>query len=222
MPLSTMGPSQLARKNARSSHERNRPELASCNHPTPSANACRACSSPAARRARNASMSSGNAGRSSGRGGNCCRRMNTGSDVPTCTPMPAAKGRYVVSRSCGRQPSKNVSSVTTSAVKPAALARRRTDSVTSLLRGLFVWVSGKREWGEKKREGGREESAECLPIKFEPAVSVAICLSHCLDGTRARSRHYEWYANACCCTRRGELTIFMQDTLHAQGGYDHG
>src|SRR6267142_460607 len=191
MPLSTMGPSQLARKNARSSHERNRPELASCNHPTPSANACRACSSPAARRARNASMSSGNAGRSSGRGGNCCRRMSTGSDVPTCTP------------------------------KPAALARRRTDSVTSLLRGLFVRVSVKREWGEKKREGGREESAECLPIKLEPAVSVAICLSHCLDGTRTRSRHYEWYANACCCTRRGELTIFMQDTLHAQGGYDH-
>jgi hypothetical protein len=76
--------------------------------------------------------------------------------VPTCTPMPAAKGRYVVSRSCGRQPSKNVSSVTTSAVKPAALARRRTDSVTSLLRGLFVRVSVKREWGERRHHRGKK------------------------------------------------------------------
>ena len=72
------------------------------------------------------------------------------------------------------------------------------------------------------REEGREESAERIPIELEPAVSVAICLSHCLDGTRTRGRHYEWYANARRCTRRGELTIFVQDTLHAQGGYDYG
>jgi hypothetical protein len=74
---------------------------------------------------------------------------------------PAAKGRYVVSRLCGRRPSENVSSVTTSTVNPAALAWRRADSVTSLLGSLFVRVS---DGGEMKWEG---------IIPFLPAV---ICL----------------------------------------------
>ena len=159
-PLSTMGPSQFSRKNAMSSHVRNEPELASRSHPVPSANASRAASSPAARRARNASMSSGNAGRSSGRGASArpsfdCRCMKTGSDVPTCTPTPAAKGRYAVSRSWGRQPSRKVSSVMTSAVNPAALARRRSESVTSFVRGLLA--PHREEYGKaSSRDHGRE------------------------------------------------------------------
>ena len=131
----------VSRKTAMSSHVRNLPELTSSSHPMLSANVSRACSSPAARRARNASMSSGNAGRSSGRGARPpfgCRPMKTGSDVPTCTPTPTAKGRYAVSRSCWRQPRRKVSSVTTSVVKPAALARRRSESVTSFVRGLLA------------------------------------------------------------------------------------
>ena len=48
---------------------------------------------------------------------------------------PPTKGMYAVSRSCERQPSKNVSSVLTFAMKPAALAQHKNDRV---LRGLFV------------------------------------------------------------------------------------
>jgi hypothetical protein len=60
-----------------------------------------------------------------GRTGAPMRCMNTESDVPTCTPTPAARGKYAVSRSFGRQPIVNESTVKTSAVKPAALARLR-------------------------------------------------------------------------------------------------
>ena len=105
-------------------------------HLTQSANACCACSS------RTRDAQSGNAEHSFVRGGNWRRRTTTGSDAPTRMPMPAAKGRYVVPRSCGRQASRNVSRVTTCTVKLAALARHKADSVTSLLRGLPVLPSG--------------------------------------------------------------------------------
>jgi hypothetical protein len=62
MPLSMIGPSQLACKDARTYRERKLPELASCSHPVPCTNASRARSSPAASSVRNASKWSGNAG----------------------------------------------------------------------------------------------------------------------------------------------------------------
>jgi hypothetical protein len=71
-------------------------------HPEPSLDATAARSSPAARRLQNASRSGGKAGCSSGRTGTPMHFiMRMESDVPTCTPTAAAKGRYVISRSCG-------------------------------------------------------------------------------------------------------------------------
>jgi hypothetical protein len=57
--------------------------------------------------------------------------------------VPPTKGMYAVSRPCERQLSKNVPSILTFAVKPAALARHKSDSVTSLLPVLAGEVKGR-------------------------------------------------------------------------------
>jgi hypothetical protein len=74
-----------------------------------------------------------------------------GPEVSTCTPTPIVKGRYAVSRSFLRQPSRKVSRVKMSVVKPATLARCETESVTSSFHGLFA-RNLKKVWGKRKGE----------------------------------------------------------------------
>jgi hypothetical protein len=119
MCLSMMEPSHFAHKNARSLHEQNQPESASCNHPMLSTNTCHACSLPAMRRMQNMSTLHRNVGHSFRQGRNYCCHMKTGLDMPTCMPMPVTNCRYDRSKSCGHQPSKKVSSITTNSMKPA-------------------------------------------------------------------------------------------------------
>ena len=104
--------------------------------------------------ARNVSRStrSGNTERSSRRGGNRRHGMNMHEHRIGCADLYAdtLKGRYVASRSCARQSSRNVSSITTSVVKAATLARRRTDGGISLLGHLLARMRVE----EKKGKGG--------------------------------------------------------------------
>jgi hypothetical protein len=80
----------------------------------------------------------------------------------------------------------------TFAVKPAALAQHKSESVTSLLPVLACEVKG-RERGWKWIVAGRMEGERGArePIELEPMVSFAICLAHCLDGMQTHCRDHE-------------------------------
>lgn len=68
-------------------------------------------------------------------------RWNTGSEKPTWQPWPQMNGRYASSRSFGRHPIWNVSSVTTNTLNPFALARASSEAVNASACGFgqYSW-----------------------------------------------------------------------------------
>jgi hypothetical protein len=130
MPFNTIGPSQLSRMNWISSQLRKMPDANSQAHLLPKNMACCAAGSPLAALLRMSSWMYGNGGRS-WRASSPKRAMNVGSEMPCCAPKPCPTGLYGIPWSCGRHPTSIVSTVTTSAVYPFALARPRRDCVSS-------------------------------------------------------------------------------------------
>ncbi len=65
--------------------------------------------------------------------------INTGSEKTLATPSPVKNGLYVVSKSLGRQPKLQVSSVTTSTLYPAFFALLSKLSVSSSSCGQYSW-----------------------------------------------------------------------------------
>ena len=99
------------------------------------------------------------------------RCMNTKSEVPTCAPTMAMKGRYTVSRSRGCQ---------TSVVKTAAFKRFRIESHV---------VAAKSIHPVSTCVGLRSTPRHAL-VELIPSVPVVVHPCHRLDRTRACGRHY--------------------------------
>lgn len=70
-----------------------------------------------------------------------------------------------------------------SVVKPATLARRKSETVTLFVRGLLA-----PQHEESVIAGSQEGSGWwlCAPIELVPAMPVAVGLGHCFDGTRVQ------------------------------------